>query len=217
VLAASHRHFRHHRRFYLSAALGLAPAFLVPTEGIALPLVLASTTFFAAYLLSTATTATGTPEALRQRASYGDEGILLIVVLTVAAAASSLFAIFTIVAASGPESALRLALVVLNVILGWTTLHTVLAFHYGHRYYTPSGPEEERTDAGGLAFPETKAPHLLDFLYFAFTVGMTAQTSDVEVASTAMRRLTLVHGVVAFFYNTLILALAVNVAAGLAR
>jgi uncharacterized membrane protein len=130
--------------------------------------------------------------------------------------ASSLFAIFALLG-SGAASPLRLGLAILNVILGWTTLHTILAFHYGHRYYTPKGTEEDPSDAGGLAFPEQKAPHLHDFLYFAFTVGMTAQTSDVEVTSTAMRRLTIVHGAVAFFYNTLILALAVNVAAGLAH
>lgn len=160
---------------------------------------------------------TGTPEVLRRRASYADEGIVLILLLTIAAAGSSLVAIFALVVEPGPASAGHLTLAIANVVLGWTTLHTVAGFHYGHRYYTPAGPPHAHVDAGGLAFPETKAPHLHDFLYFAFTVGMTAQTSDVAVTSTPMRRLTLAHSIVAFFYNTLILALAVNVAAGLLR
>jgi uncharacterized membrane protein len=130
---------------------------------------------------------------------------------------SSLLAIFALVGEPGPSAAPRLALAIVDVVLGWTTLHTIFAFHYGHRYYTAAGPPDAHADARGLSFPETKAPHLHDFLYFAFTVGMTAQTSDVEVTSTAMRRLTIVHSAIAFFYNTLILALAVNVAAGLAR
>jgi uncharacterized membrane protein len=184
-------------------------------EGAALPLVVADAVFFAVYLLSTAVLVTGTPEALRERASYADEGIALILVLTVAAVTASLLAIFALVGEPGSGSALGLAIG--NVVLGWTTLHTVAAFHYGHRYYTEAGPPDARGDAGGLAFPETKVPHLHDFLYFAFTVGMTAQTSDVAVTSTAMRRLTLAHGAIAFFYNTLILALTVNLAAGLAR
>ena len=171
------------------------------TFGAALPLALAGTAFFAAYLIATATLVTGTPEALRRRASYADEGLPLILVLTIAAAGAGLVAIFALVNAPGPGSAPRLAIAIANVVLGWTTLHTVAAFHYGHRYYTAAGTDDAPADAGGLAFPETKTPHLHDFLYFAFTVGMTAQTSDVT----------------AFFYNTLILALAVNVAAGLAR
>jgi uncharacterized membrane protein len=186
-------------------------------HGAALPLALAGTAFFAAYLIATATLVTGTPEALRRRASYADEGLPLILLLTVAAAAAGLVAIFALVNAPGPGSAPRLAIAIADVVLGWTTLHTVAAFHYGHRYYTAAGTDDAPADAGGLAFPETKTPHLHDFLYFAFTVGMTAQTSDVAVTSRAMRRLALAHGVVAFFYNTLILALAVNVAAGLAR
>ena len=167
---------------------------------------------------STALLAAGTPEAMRRRAAYADEGLPIILVLAIAAVASSLAGIFALVAEPTGVSALRLVLAIVNVVLGWVTLHTIAAFHYGHHYYTQARhDDEERKDAGGLSFPETPAPHLSEFLYFAFTVGMTTQTSDVAVTSPAMRRLTLVHSVVGFFYNTLIIALAVNVAAGSAR
>lgn len=63
----------------------------------------------------------------------------------------------------------------------------------------------------GLDLPETDEPGILDFLYYSFVVGMTAQVSDVQATSRAMRRTTLTHGVVSFFFNTVILALTVNV------
>ena len=72
-------------------------------------------------------------------------------------------------------------------------------------------------DAGGLDFPGTEEPDALDFLYYSLVVGMTAQVSDVQVRTSAMRRFTLAHGVVSFFFNTVLIALAVNVAATYAR
>ena len=78
-------------------------------------------------------------------------------------------------------------------------------------YYAPAGDG----DAGGLEFPQTPEPGLWDFLYYAYVVGMTAQVSDVAVTREAQRRITLVHGIFSFFYNTVILALAVNAAANL--
>jgi uncharacterized membrane protein len=216
LIAASSRHLRHHGRFYLSALLGIALWKGLEATGFAHPLVAAGDAFFATYLLSTALLVTGTPEAMRRRATYEDEGIGLIFILTVAAMVSSLVAIFGLIGKEG-ATAVELALAIANVVLGWTTFNTIAAFHYGHRYYTGAGPAHARRDTGGLAFPETKTPHITDFLYFAFTIGMTAQTSDVDITSTAMRRLALAHSVVAFFYNTLVIALAVNVAAGLAK
>ncbi len=64
----------------------------------------------------------------------------------------------------------------------------------------------------GLDFPGTDKPDPWDFLYFAFVIGMTAQVSDVTTASAKMRKVVLVHSIGAFFYNTIILALAVNAA-----
>jgi uncharacterized membrane protein len=98
------------------------------------------------------------------------------------------------------------------VPLNWATLHTIMAFHYAHLFYAPSeeGGAKMR-DAAGLEFPKTKEPSVADFVYFSFVVGMTAQTSDVDVTSRVMRNTTIAHAVVAFFFNTVILALAVNV------
>ena len=92
-------------------------------------------------------------------------------------------------------------------------LHTLAAFHYANLFYAPAPGGGE---ARGLDFPGSPEPDPWDFLYFAFVIGMTAQVSDVAVRSTALRRTALAHGVASFFYNTVILALAVNAAIALA-
>ncbi|MBL9056605.1 MAG: DUF1345 domain-containing protein, partial [Rhodobacteraceae bacterium] len=89
-------------------------------------------------------------------------------------------------------------------------VHTLASFRYAHLHYAPD-------ESCQLDFPGQEPPNLWDFLYFGFTIGMTAQTSDVVVATARMRRVVLLHAVAAFFYNTVILALAVNAALALAR
>ena len=90
-------------------------------------------------------------------------------------------------------------------------MQTMFAFHYAHRYYQEEKRQE--TDGAGLIFPGGLDPDYFDFLYYAHVVGMTAQVSDVQVTSRAMRRLTLMHSVLSFGFNMLILALSINVVA----
>lgn len=184
----------------------------------ALRLVVAGDVLFASYLTTTALlTLRATPDELRKHADAEDEGVLLIIVLTLGAIAVSLASIFTLVVRDsiGP---LLLTFTIASVPLGWCTLHTVAAFRYAHLYYTqePAAGGDPR-DAGGLAFPDCREPGTWDFLYYAFVVGMTAQVSDVQVLSAPMRRVTLAHSVTSFFFNTVLLALAVNIAASYAQ
>ena len=183
----------------------------------ALRLLIAGDAFFVVYLALTALLALGgTPADMRKRAAYDDEGGFIIIVMTVIASALSLGAIFTLV--NREEAAgLPLILAISRIPLGWVTLHTVMAFHYAHLYYTPLGSGAKRGDSGGLEFPGTREPQTWDFLYQSFVIGMTCQVSDVPVTGAALRRLTLAHGVVSFFFNTTVIALAVNLAAGQAR
>ncbi len=91
--------------------------------------------------------------------------------------------------------------------------HTTFAFRYAHEYYeAPAGAE--KVD-GGLQFPGEEQPDYLDFLYFSMVLGMTFQVSDVQITSRKFRRLATVHGLLSFLFNTIILALTVNIAAGL--
>ena len=112
---------------------------------------------------------------------------------------------------------MRLVLSIASAPLAWAVLHVIAAFHYGHRYYADLDPGPAVLDARGLKFPDTEEPVVWDFLYYSFVIGMTAQVSDVQVTSLTMRKLTLVHGVISFFLNTVLIALAVNVAVALAQ
>ncbi|MGH3170064.1 MAG: DUF1345 domain-containing protein [Trebonia sp.] len=96
-----------------------------------------------------------------------------------------------------------------SLLLSWLFLNTMFALHYAHRFYGTRG-------AGGppLEFPGTMEPDYWDFLYFAATIGMTFQVSDVQIADRRLRRLVLLHSVAAFFFNVIIVALTVNIVAG---
>lgn len=98
---------------------------------------------------------------------------------------------------------LRAILCVGGVVTAWTLLHTSYALYYTHLYYREQTP-------GGLGFPGSEEPDALDFAYFAFTIGISFAVSDVEVTARRIRRVTLFHGILAFFYNAAILALVIN-------
>jgi uncharacterized membrane protein len=157
------------------------------------------------------------PERLRRRARQLDPSRWIIFALVVAAAAVSLFALgFTLQKPpneSGLDLVLRLLLAGLAVLASWTLTHTTFALHYAHHFYGDGPAPGAQDDRGGLVFPGGELPDFSDFLYFSFVIGMTCQVSDVQVASRPMRRLTLLHGVLSFFFNTVILALAVNLLA----
>jgi uncharacterized membrane protein len=109
----------------------------------------------------------------------------------------------------------HLLLAAATVISSWFLIHTVFAMHYAHGYYHDEDEGPEFSSAGGLEFPNEKEPDFLDFAYFSFVIGMTCQVSDVQVSSHSMRRLALVHGLLSFVFNTVILALSINLASGL--
>ena len=103
----------------------------------------------------------------------------------------------------------HLLLTVAALVLSWLLIHTVFAFHYAHRFY--AGPHSRSSETPSLQFPGGREPDFMDFMYYAFVVGMTSQVADVGVASKSMRRLTMVHGVIAFVFNIAVLALSINI------
>ncbi len=154
-------------------------------------------------------------EQMRRRAKLQDDGAAAVLALTVLAAVASLAAILLelIGVRNNPPrvQTLHLALSVITILCSWFIVHTAFALHYAHEFYEDAPHTKERS----LTFVGDPEPDYLDFLYFAFVLGTTSQTSDVTICSGAMRRLALVHGVVAFFFNATLLALVVNIAAGL--
>lgn len=110
------------------------------------------------------------------------------------------------------ERSLHVALVAATLMLSWLLAHVVFTFRYSHEWYDL---DEKRKTKGGLQFPSDDMPDYFDFLYFSVVIGMTFQVSDVQVASRRLRRLVLLHGLLSFLFNTVIVALTVNIAAGL--
>ena len=212
ILAPSH--FRSHGRFYATAAIGLAAGVAAVPVDLPVALAVGGNVFFLVYLFLTWRFARRlTPDRLRDRAAQDDEGILVIVIITGAAIVLSLASIFMMLEQNSPPW-WQLALAISTVPGGWFMLHTIMAFHYAHLYYAEADePTPDSRDAGGLEFSgEEREPSIGDLLYHSFTIGMTAQVSDVDVTTSEMRRTVLVHSATSFFYNTVILALAVNVA-----
>jgi uncharacterized membrane protein len=148
---------------------------------------------------------------LKRRAANQDEGNLTILFLTVAAAIASLAAIFAELGTQAGQTrqAGQLILATATVVLSWAFIHSIFALHYAHEYY---GEGRDR-QVGGMAFPDDQAPDYWDFAYFAFTIGMCAQVSDVTVSSKTIRRTVLTHSIVSFLFNAALLALTVNIAA----
>lgn len=177
---------------------------------------LAAVVFFLVYLLMIARRIPSLTGAyLKHHAARTDEPAIIIFAVTLATAAISLVSLFMALNTGGKETALDLVLAFSSVTLGWLTVHTMAAMHYAHSYWrlqaAASGGESR-----GLEFPGTKDPGGYDFLYFSFVIGMTAQTSDIAITSTEMRKINLLHAVVSFFFNTVLVAAAVNAAVSLA-
>lgn len=210
------KHMHRHSRFYTAAAAGMAGLVAMQGEPFPVPTLAAVDLFYTVYLvLMIGFAARITAERLRQRAAEADEGSLVIVMLTAVAVVFSISAVFLMLnSKNGPTLPIAL-LAAASVPLSWATIHTLGAFHYANLYYAPDETDGEG-DAGGLDFPHTPEPGMVDFAYYSFVVGMTAQVSDVQVTSPRMRLPTLVHGVVSFFYNTVLIALSVNAVVTLA-
>jgi uncharacterized membrane protein len=152
----------------------------------------------------------------RERAQAQDEPSVVLFLLMLLATMACVAAITMMMQQaknlSGMERTLHIVLSVTALAASWLFMQTIYAFRYAHRYYH----EEKRNepDGPGLCFPGGLDPDYFDFLYYAHVVGMTSQVSDVQVTSREMRRLTLVHSVLSFGFNMLILALSINVVAG---
>ena len=108
----------------------------------------------------------------------------------------------------------HVALVAATLLLSWLVTHVVFALRYAHEYYASDSTPGTGID-GGLEFPGGLPPDYWDFCYFSLVLGMTFQVSDVQITSRKLRRLALAHGLVGFLFNTVIVALTVNIAASL--
>jgi uncharacterized membrane protein len=204
-------HVRRHRWFYVAFMCGVVAWFAAHNLPFNIRLAATGNAFYLIYLLLIGSFVLRVPaERFRDWIDDEDEGLFIITLTTLAAVALSLTSIFFVLNGVHKMSATFMALSLMSAPLGWFVLHTVAALHYAHFFYGARLADSSDTELDGLCFPGTPDPGVWDFLYYSFVVGMTAQVSDVQVLSTPMRRLTMLHGIISFIFNTVLIALAVN-------
>jgi len=204
-----------HMRFYIALTGGIATALAAWALGFDAPLLAGGDVFYLVFLvLCLVMIARQKASDLKKRAKSEDEGIAIVLLITLATMGFFCDAVFTALNRKHGIEVAPLVLAGIGAPLGWLVLHTVMAFHYADVHYFDD--PECAADDKDLDFPGRGDPGPWDFLYYSFVVGMTAQVSDVQVRTTVMRRLTLLHGVVSFFFNTVFIAMAVNAGVALA-
>jgi len=143
---------------------------------------------------------------------------LLFFIIIIASLVSLVAIIFLLKSVKGVSEVVKnehIVLAISAVAVSWWLVHTVFTLKYAHMYYDTSMDDGTPLKLGGLDFPDTKEPDYLDFVYFAFVVGMTFQVSDVVITDRHIRRTCLIHGIISFVFNTAIVALSINVISGL--
>lgn len=171
-------------------------------------------------ILSWCTMLGTTPKYLSTHAGLNDSSRSFIFLLVVLAAMVSLLAIVSLLATTKGQSPWKaeqhILLSLVAVLSSWLLIHTMFALHYAHLYYrtSVSPTHAAHLNLKGLQFPDDQEPDYLDFAYFSFVIGMASQVSDVQVQSKQMRRQVLLHSVLSFFFNALIIALTINALSG---
>jgi uncharacterized membrane protein len=209
-------------RIYIATGAGLIAFLLLPralssSVRESLAWIIGSVTYigFVARLMATSTTAQMASRAARQ-----DNSRMVIIALIALAIASSFISIAGLMT-EAKEAArhiklMYLALACVTIITSWSLMQLVFTLHYAHEFYRLklSGKTGAVEAPAGLLFPGEPTPDYWDFLYFATSIGATSQTSDVAIQSKIIRRLVTAHAVMSFFFNSAVLALTINLAAG---
>ncbi len=213
------RGLQSHPRLLTASAIGVGIFFSVPAVlhiHDAARLILAWDTMMLTYLCSCAyIMVDSNHESISERAHRQDDGkwfILLLVMVTSIVGLLSIAAELAVV--NDLKGSLKLAhigLTAVTIVLSWVFTQTMFALHYAHDYYVAKA----KGLPAGLDFPNEESPDYGDFMYFAFVIGTSGQTADVAFSSKAMRRVGLLHCVLAYFFNATVLALTINIAAGL--
>lgn len=149
-------------------------------------------------------------DAMRRRAKDNEPDFHFLVIIALIIIAVVLVAVWVELTGKGGRHGTGIALSVVTLFLAWLFANTLFALHYAHRWYLPHGKADRR----GLDFPgKDPTPDYWDFAYFAFVLGMTFQVSDVEITDKYLRRLSLIHALLAFLFNIGVVALSVSLVA----
>lgn len=146
-----------------------------------------------------------------------DDGLKVIFMIVLVAVCFSLFGTLLLLNSKGESTFNKVFHTIVSlspVFLSWLLLHTTFAIRYAHLYHDHN-KLNTGSNVGGLDFPTKEEPDYLDFAYFSFVIGMTFQVSDVQVNSRVIRRFVMLHSLISFVFNTIIVALTINTIAGL--
>lgn len=159
------------------------------------------------------------PKKVRSLASQEDFSTSIIFLFVISTAFFSLFTIVFLLQSipGGLKHGLNIhiALAAVAVFCSWALIQTVFTLRYAHLYYAAWHTNANPETSPGLDFPNCREPDYFDFAYFSFVIGMTFQVSDVQITSKKIRRLALLHGLLSFIYNTVIVALSINIISGI--
>jgi uncharacterized membrane protein len=206
-------------RLLISLALGLIAYFAIWVKESSMAHIMIGWDTFAISMLALSwiNFFTTTDKHIRKEAKVEDSSRVIIFVIILISTFASFLAVLLLVldsSASDKERAISLPIAIAGMLLSWLVVHTTFAYRYAHLFYA-SDDDDPNKHVGGLEFPGEDPPDFLDFAYFSFVIGMTFQVSDVEIASKNIRRITLLHSLIAFGFNTIVVALTINIIAGL--
>ena len=220
--------WQHHRvlrlvrarpRIFIAAAAAITVGVLVPTVlvgHLVTRLLVAwnvGTCFYV--LLAAIMMSRSTQGHMRSRARIQDDGKVVILILVVISAVASLVAIAAELAVvkdmHGLLKVAHITLAGLTVISSWAFIQVMFALHYAHEYYAALSQNKPK----GIQFPDEEQPDYGDFFYFSAIIGTSGQTADISFTSKSMRRLGSVHCILAYLFNTTVLALLINIGASL--
>ena len=148
--------------------------------------------------------------AMRRAAKANDVNRVALLAISVVLSLVILAAVGALIASGTALSSMDIVLIVATLALAWLFANAVFALHYAHLFYLQASGQ----DRGGLNIPNAREPGFWDFLYFSFTLGMTFQTSDVDVTSRGVRKVMLFHCFAAFIFNIGVIAFTINVLGG---
>ncbi|HYJ64252.1 MAG TPA: DUF1345 domain-containing protein [Parafilimonas sp.] len=159
-------------------------------------------------------------EEIKKTAAKDDGSAPYVFIMILLSSCGSMFMVLLLLISNDvhtSKSGFLVPITVAGMLLSWVMVHTLFAFHYAHDYYGPDINNKTK-HVGGLDFPgNDDKPDYIDFVYFSFVIGCTFQVSDIEITSRKIRRLVLVHQLIAFGLNTFVLALSINLVASLSK
>ena len=152
------------------------------------------------------------PEKMRARAAANDADHHILLLIAGLIVVIIMVALWVELTGSGGRKGVAVGISAATLLLAWLFSNILITLHYAHLYYSD---DENGDDCGGLEFPKEPMPDYGDFAYYAFVLGMTFQVSDVQITARGMRRLALFHGIAAFLFNIIVVALSVSLIGGL--